>query len=397
METSLFGYGITTKALAKEFAKPIFYDDKCHKPFFDEDGFEVRPSWMFEAKYSSLQIPSPGIPPSHKLIQKANNLVSEYDYFAHAMPSSVWVSGTNGKTTTTQMITHLLHDKGALSGGNIGAPLANLDKSALLWILETSSFMLHYTNRAKPNIYILLPIAPDHLSWHGSFESYEEAKLKPLKLMQEGDVALVPKKYANTPSNAFVIGYETSKDLANFFGIDSTKVNFQAAFLLDALLALAVEKILFDRISYEKINSFRLEAHRQEEFFDNKGRLWVNDSKATNIDATIAALKRYKDKKLHLILGGDDKGVDLAELFCYLQSLEVTTYHIGSNSERLNSLAREFGIDFVFAKSLDRAVMEIKKVLQQDEVALLSPAAASLDQFSSYKERGELFKKYAIS
>ena len=389
---SLFGYGKTTRALAKEFENVIFYDDKCNKPFRDEEGYLVRPASEFDPRYSDLEIPSPGIAPTNALIQKARNLQSEYDYFAAKMPRSIWISGTNGKTTTTQMMQHLLGNKGAVAGGNIGTPLADLRRDASLWILETSSFMMHYTNIAKPDIYVLLPVRPDHISWHGSMEAYIEAKLKPLAMMQEGEVALVPQEFADFPSKAMLIGYKDASDLARRFGIKMQEVQFKGAFLLDALLALAVEKILFDTISYKRINDFKLDPHRQEELRDKEGRLWVNDTKATNIDATIAAVERYKEKKVHLILGGDDKGVELAPLFEYLKDKDIHTYHIGSNKERLAQEAERFGVTYTQCANLEDAVETIQKVLTLDEVALLSPAAASLDEFDSYAHRGEVFK-----
>ncbi len=393
MKVSLFGYGGTTKALAKKIQDVIFYDDKCTKPFRDENGFMVKPSSEFNAKYSQLEIPSPGIPPSNPLIEEANNLISEYDYFAKDMPMSVWISGTNGKTTTTQMMQHLLKDKGSQEGGNIGTPLAELDQDATIWILETSSFTLHYTNIAKPNIYILLPINPDHLSWHGDMDEYVKAKLKPISMMREGEVAIIPEVYKDIKTSAHVITYKNESDLAEHFDIDVSRVNFKGAFLADALLAMAVDKILFDRTDYENINSFTLDPHRQEELRDSKNRLWVNDTKATNIDATIAALNRYKDSSLHLILGGDDKGVDLNELFNYLQALNVKIYNIGSNKEKLSSLAKEYKISFELCINLSDAILKIDKNLHNNEVALLSPAASSLDEFSSYAQRGNEFKQ----
>ena len=108
---SLFGYGSTTKALSSEFQNVVFYDDKCNKPFKDEEGRSVKPSSEFNPLYSDLEIPSPGIAPSNPLIKKASHLISEYDYFADANPLQVWISGTNDKTTTTQMMQHLLKDK----------------------------------------------------------------------------------------------------------------------------------------------------------------------------------------------------------------------------------------------------------------------------------------------
>lgn len=389
---SLFGYGKTTKALSKLFKNPIFYDDKCTKPFTDEAGFRVKPTSEFNPSYSDLEIPSPAIPPSNALIKKAKNLISEYDYFVHVAPLKIWISGTNGKTTTTQMMQYLLQDKGSQEGGNIGTPLADLDQNAQIWILETSSFTIHYTNRASPNIYVLLPITPDHLSWHGDMDEYVKTKLKPLSMMREGEVAIIPKAYKDVETSAHVIAYESESDLAKYFEIDINRVNFKGAFLMDALLAMAVDKILFERVDYEKINAFTIDPHRQEELFDAKGRLWVNDTKATNLDATIAAMKRYGNSFVHLILGGDDKGVDLNELFIFLKDCNVKIYNIGSNKEKLSDLAKKYTLEFELCKNLADAVIKIDENLKDFEVALLSPAAASLDEFKSYAHRGDQFK-----
>jgi len=393
---SLFGYGGTTRAMASQIPEAIFYDDKCHKPFHDENGFLVKPSGEFDPNYSDLEIPSPGIPPSNPLIKQAKNLVSEYDYFADTTPLKIWISGTNGKTTTTQMMQHLLKGKGSQEGGNIGTPLAKLDPNASIWILETSSFTMHYTNYAVPNIYVLLPISPDHLSWHGNMNEYVNAKLKPITKMQEGEIAIIPQEYKDVKTDAHIISYKNENDLAKHFEIDISKIDFKGAFLADALLAMAVEKIIFDKIDYEKINSFVLDPHRQEELKDFKNRLWVNDTKATNLDATIAALKRYRELNIHLILGGDDKGVDLSELFEFLKTLNVKIYTIGSNKDKLIDLALKFGISSHKCLNLSDAINEIALHLKEDEVALLSPAAASLDEFSSYAQRGNEFKTQVL-
>ncbi|MDH4944980.1 UDP-N-acetylmuramoyl-L-alanine--D-glutamate ligase [Sulfurimonas sp. C5] len=390
---SLFGYGVTTKALGHVLKNAVFYDDNVKEPYFDENNFIVRPSSEFNPDFSDLEIPSPGMPPHHKLIESAKHLISEYDYFKDVMNLKIWISGTNGKTTTTQMTQHLLADKGGIAGGNIGTPLAALDAKAPIWILETSSFTIHYTNEASPNIYVLLPLSPDHLSWHGSMQEYIDAKLKPLKLMKKGSTAIIPEAYKDATSAANIITYKDEADLAEQFGINIEKVNFKGAFLMDALLAMSVDKIVFDRIEYEKINTFVLDPHRQEEFYDAQKRLWVNDTKATNLDATIAAVKRYEDHFIHLILGGDDKGVDLNELFVFLQRKNLKIYAIGSNKERLMTLAQNYGVAAHKCKDLVDAVNIIDHSLKESEVALLSPAAASLDEFQSYAHRGNLFKE----
>lgn len=392
MRVSLFGYGKTTKALAKLYPNATFYDDKCNKPFVDEAGFKVKPSSEFDPNYSDLEVTSPGIAPSNLLIKNAKNLISEYDAFANTTPFKIWISGTNGKTTTTQMMQHLLEQRGSLCGGNIGTPLADLNQSAPIWILETSSFTIHYTNKALPNLYVLLPITPDHLSWHGDMQGYIDDKLKPIKSMKEGEVAIIPHEYASVQTSAHLITYKDENDLALKLGMDTSKIKFKGAFLMDALLAMSADKMLFDTINYDLINSFTIEAHRQEELTDSHDRLWVNDTKATNLDATIVAMKRYSDSFVRLILGGDDKGVDLSELFLFLQNRKVKIYNIGSNKDKLSALATTYGIEFLKCENLIDAINQIDKELQNSEVALLSPAAASLDEFTSYAHRGDIFK-----
>lgn len=389
---SIFGYGTTTKPLAQHIQNAVFYDDRCKEPYGGVHGSFVRPSSEFNPDNSDLEITSPGIAPSNALIQSAKHLISDYDYFNDVMNLKIWISGTNGKTTTTQMMQHLLKDKKSVAGGNIGTPLAQLDQKAPIWILETSSFTMHYTNSAKPNIYVLLPLSPDHLSWHGSMKEYIADKLKPLSMMRSVDTAIIPEAYKDTQTQAKLITYKDEEDLAKIFEIDTSRVKFKGAFLADALLAMAVDKLLFKRVDYEKINAFELDPHRQEELRDSKERLWVNDTKATNLDATIAALKRYKESYIHLILGGDDKGVDLHELFEYLKTLHLTLYNIGTNKKRLCNLAKEYKIEFVLCKNLADAIDKIDKNLLKNQVALLSPAASSLDEFDSYAQRGNEFK-----
>lgn len=519
MKNSLFGYGKTTKAIAEilgeKFGGFAIYDDKftpnsskneqnlsskklnlskknSHKneqnlatKIEKSDKFGnlfLNPS-EFDPKKSVLEIPSPGFPREHALIKKARNLMSEYDFFYDAMPKSVWISGTNGKTTTTQMAQHLLADFGAQMGGNVGVPLAKLNANARLWILETSSFTLHYTRVAKCEIYALLPITEDHISWHGSFEAYESAKLSVLARMNEGDVAIMPQIYAEKVAKsgckALIIGYKDEADLAAKFGINLSKIAFKTPFLLDAVMALSIEKILLDRVSYAKINAFKIEENKLEEFYDRHARLWVNDTKATNIDAVKAALARYQGAKIHLILGGDSKGVSLEPLFRDFESLNITLYAIGSCVNEILTLAKSHKITAHKCDTLQNAVNLIDKNFKKrenvnvnlnlnlnesagnlgensaenlgnsgsvnlngntgnlavnlgnlngensaenslnlkenaenfgvsslnlkdnarnlaenlSEVALLSPACASLDQFSSYAQRGEIFKK----
>jgi len=375
----VLGKGITALAIKEKFEDAILYDDSDFS--------------SYDKSSNDVTVVSPGIMPSNEMVKKSNNIISEYDLFKDDMPFSIWISGTNGKTTTTQMMQHLLYKRGSVCGGNIGTPLAKLDTNANIWILETSSFTLHYTNKAKPNLYILLPISEDHITWHGSFEEYKKSKLKALDLMEEGEIAIIPKEFEDYKTNATLITYESIECLCKEFEIESTKLDFNEPFLLDSILALACSKILFDEVDYTLMNNFTIDKHKVEKYFDKKNRLWIDDSKATNVDATINALKSFKDKEIHLILGGDDKGANLNPLFDDLINYNITIYAIGSNENKIIDLAKSKNIESFSMKTLNNAVKEIDTKLHSKALGILSPAAASLDQFRSYKHRGEEFKK----
>ena len=375
----ILGKGITALALKDKFSNATLYDDND----FNE----------YDLNSNEYTVVSPGIPPYNNMILNAKNLISDYDLFESVMPFSIWISGTNGKTTTTQMCQHLLGEYGSIYGGNIGVPLSHLDEKAPIWILETSSFTLHYTNNTKPNIYILLPISEDHITWHGSFEEYKNAKLKPLSLMNENDIAIIPNEFKDIKTNAHLITYNNSDDLCNYFGIEKNKIKFKEPFLLDAILAMATRKIIFDEIKYELINEFIIDKHKVEEFKDSKNRLWIDDSKATNVDATINAIVPYKEKEIHIILGGDDKGANLVPLFENIKNLDISVYAIGSNSDKITDYCNEYNIKVENCIYLNIAISKIDLVLKENSVAMLSPAAASLDQFKSYAHRGDEFKK----
>ena len=379
----ILGKGITALALKDKFPNATLYDDNDFN--------------QYDLNSNEFTVVSPGIPPYNDMVLNSKNLISDYDLFASVMPFSIWISGTNGKTTTTQMTQHLLSEYGSIYGGNIGVPLSHLNEKAPIWILETSSFTLHYTNKTKPNIYILLPISEDHITWHGSFEEYKNAKLKPLSLMNENDIAIIPAEFKDFKTDAHVITYNNSDDLCKHFVIDKSKIKFKEPFLLDAILAMAANKIIFDEINYNLINEFIIDKHKVEEFRDFKNRLWIDDSKATNVDATINAIVPYNDKNIHIILGGDDKGANLIPLFENIKNLDIHVYAIGSNTKKIVKYCKEYDITAEGCTYLNIAVSKIDLVLKENSVAMLSPAAASLDQFKSYAHRGDEFKNLVLS
>ncbi|MDX3959394.1 UDP-N-acetylmuramoyl-L-alanine--D-glutamate ligase [Aliarcobacter skirrowii] len=376
----ILGKGKTALALKNRFPESQIYDDSD----FD----------IYDKESDILTVVSPGIPPHNKLVEASKNIISDYDLFYDDMPFSIWISGTNGKTTTTQMCQHILEKYGSAYGGNIGVPLSKLDKSKKIWILETSSFTLHYTQKAKPNIYILLPISEDHITWHGTYEEYKKAKLKPLELMFENDIVILPREFEKIKTKAHTIYYSCSDDLCEEFKIDKSKINFNEPFLIDSIMALSTSKILFDEVDYDLINSFKIDKHKVEEFKDKKNRVWIDDSKATNVDATINALVPFQNRNIHIILGGDDKGANLSPLFENIKHFDIVVYAIGSNTKKIVDFCKENRIKVFECLYLEIAVQKIDKNMKDNSIAILSPAAASLDQFKSYAQRGEIFKEF---
>lgn len=379
-ELRVLGKGNTAKAIKSRFPQAILYDDGDFN--------------LYDKTSDAITVVSPGIPPYNNMVKKSNNIHSDYDLFADTMPFSIWISGTNGKTTTTQMIQCLLEEYGSQMGGNIGTALCELDEKKNIWILETSSFTLHYTKKAKPSLYVLLPISEDHISWHGSYEEYRASKLKALDNMKEGEIAIVPEEFKDYPTNACLITYKNTDDLCSEFGIDKNLVNFPEPFLMDAILALACKKILFDEIDYKNINNFKIDEHKIEKVYDKYNRLWINDSKATNVDATINALVPYKKKKIYLILGGDDKGANLQPLFNNIKDYNVEVFIIGTNYDKLIKLSNEYNIKYFYEKNYIKTLEKISSIFEENALCILSPSASSLDEFTSYSQRGNIFKEF---
>ncbi|PAF49018.1 UDP-N-acetylmuramoylalanine--D-glutamate ligase [Helicobacter sp. 13S00401-1] len=405
---NLIGYGLTNKALAKlldskNIAYRIFDDTLKDSTLKDFNALNLSPS--------DINIITPGIPP----FKVTHAVISDYEYLYanYKFPFDIWISGTNGKTTTTQMCAFL--NEHALACGNIGLPLSEaLAKKASLLAIETSSFTLHYTKDALPKIYLLLPIEQDHISWHGSFTNYIDDKLRPLSIFLEkiakGEDAkslefrcIVPKALkdnlivktfmSNHKDRIFL--YEDEDSLKSHFHLEEA-INFSYPFSLDATLALSAYKLAKLPITRD-INDFKIGAHKMEEYVFN-GVTFIDDSKATNPHATYAALTSYlKNLKdtLHLILGGDLKGADIGLIIPLLNNPRIKIYTLGRDGLKISEILKKQGIDSIYKETLKEVMAFIES--KKGDLVLLSPACASLDQYPSYALRGEEFINLARS
>lgn len=372
---------------------------------------------------------SPGISPFSKLYRSAENVstlvVSEPELAYMESPHDwIVVTGTNGKTTTTALIAHLISSSGASARavGNIGVPCieAVADRVAgEVLVAELSSYQLYATRTLRPRVAVLLNITPDHIDWHGSMEHYVESKRRVFANMGEGDtvvfdasdtgarsavcgeglvgVRLVAVSDASFPDHAisddgvltvslgsYSIELLPSEDL-HIKG-EHNKVNALAA--AAAALAWGVEA----HDVADGLSTFEPLAHRIEPVGNVEGVEFFNDSKATNTDAVLKALTAFGERPLIVLLGGYDKGTDLSELAHAVSARCKSVVLFGAAAPRFASVIDDGSVACEQVVTLREAVRAAFLSAAPGDAILLSPACASFDEFDSYAHRGDSFR-----
>lgn len=400
---------------------------------FEQAGVEV----IFDAEdvegHFDTCIVSPGIPESGSFYGSAkkasDEIISEPEYAWRISPQAwIAVTGTNGKTTTTSLTAHLLNccGKPAHACGNIGATcveaVTNRGDGETL-VAEMSSYQLASTVDFAPQVAILLNITPDHIAWHGSFDAYARAKFKVFANMSADSTAVItdavleayPELHALLDEHGVKlvsVGSEREASCA-FADADGTLVikdgqgrciELAQADELAIKGAHNVENALCSASAAfacgcepacirEGLVSFKPLEHRLEPCGAIDGVDFFNDSKATNVDATLKALTAFPDRKVVLLLGGRDKGTELDELVtaCARTCSAIVAY--GEAGQRFydafaaSPIARY--LEPGMAEALDRAC----DIAQSGEAIVLSPACASFDEFDSFEHRGQVFKE----
>jgi UDP-N-acetylmuramoylalanine--D-glutamate ligase len=339
-------------------------------------------------------VKSPGVPGEAELVQAARArgvpVWSEIELAARLLPNPiVGVTGTNGKTTTTELLGVMLR---ARTAGNVGTALSELvgEVAEGDWIVcELSSFQLEDVDAFRPRIAVLLNLEPDHLDRHGSFEAYRDAKLRIFENQIAEDVAIVPRGFGSVPGEGRRIEFAAADDLPAEPLIPGAHNRENAAAATAAARAAAVAD---ERIA-EALRTFPGVAHRLEVVAEIDGVRYVNDSKATNTAAARRALTAF-DAPLHLILGGREKGERFDEFAREIGAANVAAvYLIGEAAGRLGEDLEYASVPSLLAVTLDRAVAEAASAARPGEVVLLSPACASYDQFRDFEHRGEEFRR----
>ena len=376
-------------------------------------------------KDQDLIVVSPGVPVDAPQLQQARALglpvIGEVELaYRYLKGKVVAITGSNGKTTPTTLVGEILAKSGLKTqvGGNIGTPVTALVDSSTddTWnVLEISSFQLETVETFRPAIAAVLNVTPDHLDRHGNFDTYAAMKARIFEFQTPADAAVLNAsddacramahkvrarlawfdRPERTADGAYVIGTDIVWQSG---GVKKTVMpeaeiplkgkhnveNVLAAVAIAMLAGCDAAKVR------EAVRTFKAVEHRLEFVAEIQGVQYFNDSKATNVDATIKALESFP-KNIHLILGGKDKGSDYTVLRRLIDERVKRVYTIGAAAEKIeNHLA---GAPLVSAKTIQRAVELASDSAAPGDIVLLAPACASFDQFQSYEHRGRVFKE----
>ena len=337
-----------------------------------------------------LVVKSPGIPKENRLAAAARVPVwGEVELAARLLPARlVGVTGTNGKTTTSELLGVML---GATVAGNVGRALSELDGEVAegeLVVVELSSFQLEDVDELRCEAAILLNLEPDHLDRHGSFEAYRDAKLRIFENQGEDDVAVVPRGFGPVPGAARRVEFDPDDPLPAEPRLRGRHNRENAAAATAAARALGAP----DEQIAEALRTFAGVEHRLEEVATVDGVLYVNDSKATNVGAALRALAAI-EAPIVLIAGGRGKGESFAPLADAAVRRVKATVLVGETASELADELSRAGVAHEHARSLEEAVTAAAARAEPGDVVLLSPAAASFDQFRDFEHRGQEFKR----
>jgi UDP-N-acetylmuramoylalanine--D-glutamate ligase len=372
-----------------------------------------------------LIVVSPGVPVDAPMLQQARALgeevIGEIELAARFLRGPiVAITGSNGKTTTTTLTGEILTAGGlaTLVGGNIGTPaisLAERSNPETVIVLEVSSFQLETITTFHPKIAVVLNVTADHLDRHRTFEVYTDAKARIFEKQKGDDFAVLN---ADDPTCVAMSGrtraqlfwFSRQKEVKQGAWVHEGKVLFRdgerqreimlvseiplkGAHNLENVLAAACAGALMGCLPgkvREAVLEFKAVEHRLEFVATIAGVDYYNDSKATNVDATIKALESFP-ANIHLILGGKDKSSDYSVLNDLLRERVKRVYTIGAAAEKIESQVK--GVEVVRAQTLENALRLANAVAVAGDVVLLAPACASFDQFKSYEHRGQVFKE----
>ncbi|WP_208558844.1 UDP-N-acetylmuramoyl-L-alanine--D-glutamate ligase [Marinilactibacillus kalidii] len=382
------------------------------------------PSELMDEDFE-LVVKNPGIPYSNPIIKRALEkqipIITEVELASEVAESTIiGITGTNGKTTTTTMITEILNTERkagkAYAAGNIGTPASQVvltatDEDEI--VLELSSFQLLGTPSLKPKISVITNLYSAHLDYHGTRKEYVNAKLEITKNQTEEDFLVYNAdqteltELVHQHSHAQLVPFSRKKILEKGAYIKDDAIYYKDEYVIkvedillpgkhnleNALAAVAVAKLMNkgnDQIKLA-LSQFKGVKHRTQFVRTFEGRKFYNDSKATNTLATINALEGFT-KPVILLAGGLDRGVSFDDLIPAMEKHVKAVLAFGETAEQLLETAKRAGIEHTLkVVDVEQAVPEAYKISDPEDIVLLSPACASWDQYPSFEIRGNAY------
>jgi UDP-N-acetylmuramoylalanine--D-glutamate ligase len=389
-------------------------------------GIRLELSGHYDAILNGQQliVPSPGVPADAPLLLKARELKipvwSEIELAYRSLNGKlIGITGSNGKTTTTTLIDHILCHTGFPTklAGNIGTPLiAQVSETTdrTITVAELSSFQLELIESFRPAISVLLNLTPDHLDRHKTFAAYSAAKARIFENQIEEDSAIInlddPASREIAPSRPQVYWFSRKSNVEQGAFVRDGKVIFRQRGDDETILAVSdiplpgahnLENVLAATVATrlvgaqpaqiaEAIRSFAGVEHRIEFVADISGVRYYNDSKATNVDATLKALEAFPGRII-VILGGKDKDSDYTQLRSALREKAILALLIGAAAGKIEHQI-DGSVAIKRAETIEHAVEAASQAAHAGDIVLLAPACASFDQFQNYEHRGRVFK-----
>jgi len=419
---AIYGMGITGCSVARAFkrlkAKVFCWDDnKKTRKKIKNLKFPLSKFWLNQ-KLIDIIVISPGIDIAkckikNYLKKNLNKIITDLDLFFELNKDTLIISitGTNGKSTTCKIIEKILKTAkyNVKTVGNIGDPILSFSKSnkKYIFILEVSSYQLQYSRLFRSKHAAILNISPDHLERHKNIINYTKIKSRIFLKQNSSDYSYInsTNKYSKLIKNTF----KTQKLKSKLISVNKSSCNFLLKKINNKYFKSQgnIENLAFaykivknlkinDKVIIKALNKFRGLPHRQEIVFSNKKFLCINDSKATSFDASLQSLSNYD--KIYWIVGGLPKYKDHFNLKNVKKKI-VKAYIIGKNTSFFTKQIRN-NIPYTISKNLWNAVNNIYKDIKftrnSKSTLLLSPAAASFDQFSNFENRGNYFKALII-
>ncbi len=383
-------------------------------------------SEVFDSSFDYV-IKNPGIKLDHPVVIRANKLnipvITELEVGYMYLPKVkiIGITGSNGKTTTTTLIYEML--KAALLpvhlAGNIGIPLCSIIdkvKDGDILVIEVSSHQLVNLDKFKCDISVLTNLSEVHLDHFGTYDNYKRAKMKIFNNQTDKDLAILNKNDAevvkltkNIPAHKVYFSSESSDNADIYFNgrgivyndievVNVSDIRVKGVHNYENIMAamlVAFEFGITMEVIREVLDNFAGVPHRLEFVTRIHGRDFYNDSKATNVNSTITALKSF-DNNVVLILGGLDRGHSFEGLKPYLgHVINIVCY--GETKNRIKKFADECQIDVTVTDNLEEATKAAYNISSEGETVLLSPACASWDQYDNFEQRGDEFKKIVES